>query len=102
MYLLVLKFRLLEFRLLLSRVASYLQFITTNCLIGIYNYVSAKKKKKPLKFRRPFWTRGPTYLGNHMQQVARCEKCAAHMVFWDVYQVAKLGNPLILTKIQFK
>ena len=32
MYLLVSKFRFLEFRLLLSRVAPYLQFVTTNCL----------------------------------------------------------------------
>ena len=33
MYLLVSKFHFLEFRLLLSRVAPYLQFVTTNCLI---------------------------------------------------------------------
>jgi len=30
------KFRFLEFRLLLSRVAPYLQFITTNCLTEKY------------------------------------------------------------------
>ena len=33
MYLLVSKFDFLEFQLLLSRVAPYLQFVTTNCLI---------------------------------------------------------------------
>ena len=33
MNLLVSKFRFLEFRLLLSRVTTYLQFVTTNCLI---------------------------------------------------------------------
>ena len=33
MNLLVSKFRLLEFRLLLSRVVPYIQFFTTNCLI---------------------------------------------------------------------
>jgi hypothetical protein len=35
MYLLVSKFRFLKFRLLLSRVAPHLQFITTNCLIEL-------------------------------------------------------------------
>ena len=34
-YLLVSKFRFLEFRLLLSGVAPYLQFVTMNCLIGL-------------------------------------------------------------------
>ena len=34
MYLLVSKFCFLVFRLLLSRVAPYLQFVTTNCLIS--------------------------------------------------------------------
>ena len=33
MYLLLSKFRFLEFRLLLSRVSPYLQFFSTNCLI---------------------------------------------------------------------
>ena len=42
MYLLVSKFHVLEFRLLLSRVALYLHFVTRNCLIPetqwLFNY----------------------------------------------------------------
>ena len=39
MYLSVSKFRFLQFRLLLSQVAIYLQFIVTNCLILTANYM---------------------------------------------------------------
>ena len=40
MYILASKFRFLEFRLLLSRVAPYLQFVTTNCLISAWLILS--------------------------------------------------------------
>ena len=39
------KFRFLEFRLLLSRVAPYLQFVTTNYLISLKNSKDIHLKK---------------------------------------------------------
>jgi hypothetical protein len=44
MYLMISKFRFLEFPLLFSRFASYLQFVTTNCLIR-KSFFSLKKVK---------------------------------------------------------
>jgi hypothetical protein len=48
MYLWASKFRFLEFWLLLSRVAPYLQFVTTNCLISKESAYYADYKYKVL------------------------------------------------------